>query len=173
MDKFSLRKFRWLIIGMLILLVGTTSGCEAFRRKFTRKKKEDPSQSQAGVIFDPIDYPDIVKSPAEIYRQHYSLWKVWQSDLPIVLENDANEKKVRYVLGQMKEQLTAMRALLKEEVRSSMDPYLNEIDSLSLEFDKSAVFRNKVDILSRIQKLGRDVRNHCSPDKMAASLVNL
>ncbi len=173
MDKVSLRKFRWLIIGMLIFLVGTTSGCEAFRRKFTRKKKEDPSQSQAGVIFDPIDYPDIVKSPAEIYRQHYSLWKVWHSDLSIVLENDANEKKVRYVLGQMKEHLTAMRALLKEDVRPQMDAYLKEIDSLSLEFEKSPAFRNKVDILSRTQKLGRDVRNRFSPDKITSSLVAL
>ncbi len=173
MVKILMHRFSWVLIIGLVFFVGVNSGCESLHRKFTRKKKVGISEAQSAVILDPIDYPDKVKSATEIYKQQYSLWKVWQSDLPNVIMENANEKKVRYVLGQMKEQLLAMQALLKEELRPQMDPYLKEIDSLFLEFEKSPAFRNKDDILSRIQRLGRDVRNRFSPDKITDSLASL
>lgn len=170
MSKKSLKRFRSLIVCVLVFFVGTTSGCESFRRKFIRKKKNADAYSQGDVIFDPVDYPDPVKSPLDNYRQYYALWKVWVSDLALAVEDNASEKKVRYTLGKIKEQILAMRQLLKQPVPAQMDLSLAEVESLNLEFEKSSAFRNKAGILSRIQKFRRDFRDHFEPARVAESL---
>jgi hypothetical protein len=171
MNKMDLHNFRWVVVLMLVFAVGTTSGCETLRKKFTRRKKNQVVQNEQVAILDPIDYPDKVKSADQAYQEHYSLWKVWMSDLTSIVEDNANEKKVLYTLGQIKEQLTAMRALLRETAQNQMDVYLKEVDDLSLEFEKSAAFRSKSAVVSRIRTLSRNVRNDFAPQKVSQGLA--
>ncbi len=173
MNKMYLHNFRWVVAFLLVFVVGTTSGCETLRKKFTRRKKNQVIENQQVAILDPIDYPDKVKSSDQAYQEHYALLKVWMSDLTLIVEDNANEKKVLYTLSQMKEQLMAMRAFLKETVQNQMDVYLKEVDDLSLEFKKSEAFRSKPAVVSRIRTLSRNVRNDFAPQKVSESLVAL
>ncbi len=173
MNKTYLHNFRWVVALVLIFTVGTTSGCETLRKKFTRRKKGEVVENPNAPILDPIDYPDKIKSAAQNYEEHYSLWKVWVSDLSSILEDNPNEKKVLYTLGQIKEQLAQMRSLLKKETGREMDSYLDQVDQLILEFKKEAAFRNKNAIVSQIHALSRNVRNRFSPEKIKDNLSSV
>lgn len=144
----------------LVVMVGVNSGCEPLRKKFIRKKKADAAEIQTTVVLDPIDYPDIVKTAGQIYQQHYNLWKVWQSELETIVADNANEKKVRYTLGQLKEQLSRMRDLLQKPAQVEMDRCIQDIEDLYAEFEKSAGFRNKTMISSKIRALRRNIKDH-------------
>ena len=170
MNRYALRDLRWTLMVFLIVMVGVNSGCEPLRKKFIRKKKADAAETQSTVILDPIDYPDIVKSAKQIYQQHYDLWKVWQSELETIVADNANEKKVQYTLGQMKEQLNGMRDLLQKSAQEEMDRYIQDIGDLNSEFGKSAGFRNKTMISSKIRALRRNIKDHFAPNKIAENL---
>jgi hypothetical protein len=170
MNRFTLRDLRWILMVFLIVMVGVGSGCEPLRKKFIRKKKTDAAEIQSTVILDPIDYPDIVKTAAQIYQQHYDLWKIWQSELEMIVADNANEKKVRYTLGQIEEQLNGMRDLLQKPAQEAMDLYIQDIQQLNSEFDKSAGFRNQSMISSKIRALRRNIKDHFAPNKVAVSL---
>ncbi|MCB9757619.1 MAG: hypothetical protein H6753_04245 [Candidatus Omnitrophica bacterium] len=170
MNRFALRDLRWIFMVILIVTVGVGSGCEPLRKKFVRKKKTDAAENQTTVILDPIDYPDIVKTAAQIYQQHYDLWKVWQSELETIVADNANEKKVQYVLGQIKEQLNGMRDFLQKPAQEKIDLYIQDIQQLNLEFEKSNGFRNQTMILSKIRALRRNIKDQFAPNKIANSL---
>ncbi len=159
--------------GMVFLLVGAvtmTSGCEPLRKKFIRKKKDDTSENQTAAILDPVDYPANVKSVGQVYSQHYSLWKVWLRDLEDIVADNASEKRVSHTLAQMREHLVAMQQLLKDVSREKIEIYVTEVDNLSREFEKSAPFRNKIALTSRIHNLGRKVKKFFAPDKIKDEL---
>lgn len=170
MNRFNVGDLRWILMVALVVMVGVNSGCEPLRKKFIRKKKIDAVETQSTVIFDPIDYPDIVKTTVQIYQQHYDLWKVWQSELEAIVADNANEKKIQYTLGQMKEQLNGMRDLLQKPAQEAMDRYMQDMEELNSEFEKSAGFRNKVMISSKIRALRRNIKDHFAPNKITDSL---
>ena len=172
MDKFFQYRMRISMILFLVFVVTVTCGCEPLRKKFTRKKKI-AVDNQAIAILDPIDYPDKIRSTAESYKEHYDLWRVWHSDLATIIEDNANEKKIRYTLGQMWEQLTAMQKLLTLESQKSMSVYINDVEVLTQEYEKPSAFRNKSVISSKVRALGRNVKEHFAPNKVQGSLAAL
>ncbi len=169
MDKF----LRLGAILFLTVAVMSTSGCEPLRKKFTRKKKIDATEAQAGAIYDPVDYPAVVKTSEEVYAQHYGLWKVWLGDLVANIESNANDKKIQYTLGQMQEQLSAMRSLLNADLQGQVDGYSGEVEQLSAEFKKPAGMRNKSVVESQIRSLDRRVKNGLAVDKVRDHLVSM
>lgn len=161
------------VILFLAVAVMSMSGCEPLRKKFTRKKKVDTMEAQAGAIYDPVDYPAVVKTKEEVYAQHYGLWKVWIGDLVANIEANANDKKIQYTLGQMQEQLAAMRSLLDTDLHGQVDGYSVEVEQLSAEFKKPAGMRNKTIVETQIRSLDRRVKNGLAVDKVRDHLVSM
>jgi hypothetical protein len=167
MDK-SLRFGMMLFLASAVLI---SSGCEPLRKKFMRKKKADVVQDK-GAIYDPIEYPAVVKTSAENYSQHYGLWKVWLGDLTLNMEGNANDKKIQYTLTQMQEQLAAMRNLLNPDFQTKVDGCLSEVAELSAEFAKPLALRNKAFLTSSIRSLDRRVKNDLALNKVRDHLVS-
>lgn len=162
-------RWRCAVAILIVMTILSAAGCEPLRKKFIRKKKGE-DQPQITAILDPVEYPEKVKTIGQIYEEHYAIWKVWQAELETNLINNANDKKVRSTIRQIKEQLTSMRLLLKEDVRPAMDPLIVRIDRLDNVFDSSPDLRNKDLVLSRVRALGKDIKNQYAPRKISGLL---
>src|SRR3989338_8775878 len=119
---------------VLVLLVAMLSGCEPLRKKFTRQKKKDQSQSSQFIpVLDPLDYPDKVQTPEEKYRHSFSLWQVWHKELMMRLEEQASDKKINYTFNQVMVQLTEMEKLLTGEKQEKLGEYIGQLSGLQQE----------------------------------------
>ena len=147
------------------VLVLTLSSCTPLRRKFTRKKKKDRSESQKFIpVLEPIDYPEKVYSSLERYKQHYSLWKVWDRDLLQTIESDGSDKRQKYLLGQAIEQLEGMKELLADEKKTGFVLLIDGLREVRGVYKKSASMRNKFSIRKKIERNSRKIRNGFAPD---------
>lgn len=111
---------------LVVMLVISFSGCEAFVRKFTRKKKEEVKE----VVVSPEEYPDNPYTPQENYRQHFTFWKLWQDEVISNLNAKANHKRLMSSVNEALKNLTAMQSLLREEQSGEMLKYVQETQSL-------------------------------------------
>lgn len=163
------KKWRSAVTIFLVVSFICAAGCEPLRKKFIRKKKNE-EQTQVTAILDPIEYPGTIKTIGNIYEERYAIWKVWQDELETNLINNANDKKIRSTIRQIKEQLTALRLLLQEDARPGMDPFFVRLDRLDNIFDNSPDLRNKDLVLSRVRALGKDIKNQYAPRKISGLL---
>lgn len=166
---------RALRLGLCLFLtvaVFGTSGCESLHKKFVRKKKNDDTEVQNGAIYDPVDYPAVVKTSSQIYAQHYALWKVWYGDLMTNVDEGVNDKKTRSTLTQMQEQLAAMRELLNADLQAKVDGYSKELEQLTAEFQKPAELRNKTALSAQVRSLGRRFKSDLAVDKVQDHLAS-
>jgi len=159
------------IILFLASAVLTTSGCEPLRKKFVRKKNIDTTEDKLGAIYDPIEYTSVVKTSAEIYSQHFNLWKVWLGDLMTQVSDNANAKKLQSTVTQMQEQLSAMRGLLNADSQRQVDEYLVELEKLKVAFQKPLEMRNKTALMSQIRFLDRRVKDTLALKKVKDQLL--
>ena len=137
----------------------TSSGCEPFRKKFTRQKKKDESPtSQFVPVLDPVDYPDKVESPPELYRHHFSLWQVWDRELIMRIEEHASNKKINDTVDQSLTQLTEMQKLLTGEKQKKLSEYVAQLNALKKDLEQPAAVRNDNSIQRKIERIGKNVR---------------
>ncbi len=168
---FKRNLFQVNMVLALCLVVFVTTGCEPLRKKFVRKKKDGDETTQVTAILDPQDYPEKIKAAGEIYKEHYGLWKIWQNDLLLSVEDDRGDRRVLSTINQMQEQLRAMGNLLTENKRQALDSQFNELRFIENKFQNSSAFRNKDELTSRIRLLGRTMRDNFSPEKVKDSLA--
>ncbi len=171
MNKFFGCRVRGGMIFLLLFIVIANSGCETFRKKLSRKKKTDIVDNQATAILDPIEYQAVIKTAAQLYQEHYSLWKVWQSDLENIIEDKTNERKLRYTVGQIREQLGQMQKLLVAASQAKMDEYLQELDRIDDQLENIPEFRNRTVLTSQIRFLGRNIKKNFAPEKIQDHLL--
>ena len=143
---------------LLVLFVMTVSGCEPLRKKFTRHKKKDESQSQVIPVLDPIDYPNAVESPEASYRQYFSLWQVWDKELVMRIGEHASDKKISFTFNQLLLQLTEMEKLLSGEKRQKLKEYIMQLSALQKDLDEPAGVRNDNLIQRKIERIGKNLR---------------
>lgn len=148
----------------LCVLFLASSGCVPLRKKFTRQKKRDHKTDPRFIpVLDPLDYPEAVYSAEESYRQHYSLWRVWDKDFLQVLERDGSEKRQKYLLVQSIEQLDEMRSLLNEDKKVELMVLINALKDVHKSYDRSSSMRSKFSTRSKIQRNAKLIRNGFSP----------
>lgn len=115
-----IRRPQWLVtVSMLLVVCVSCSSCETLRKKFTRQKKKDQSEStDFNPVLEPQDYPAPEYNAAENYKEHYDLVKVWYKDLTDgVTQKEDNDGRVRYALKQIDGHLDGMASLLAKEKR--------------------------------------------------------
>ncbi len=111
---------RWLAFTLVIFMLANLTGCEAVRKKFTRKKKE------------PVKIPRLYqvkkyekKPTPELYKKHYAYWSSWQSELIRVLGQ--NHKKDMRCIEEIAGNLRDMQNILVPEKGAILG---NHIDKL-------------------------------------------
>jgi hypothetical protein len=148
------------------LLVGVTllsAGCEPLRKKFRRQKKEVKKEEFIPVL-DPIDYPPSRVSSVEKYKYHFSLWQVWSKDLRHMLDEETMDKRKKYLMAQMVQELADMKEWTPAEYIPHVDQALKEYGIVQKELDKPEIMRNQGTIEGRIRRTENYVRNTLDPE---------
>ena len=155
---------RKIIFIFLITLFAISSiGCDTLHRKFVRKKKEKETSGVVPIL-EPEEYPSVVHSPEQRYRQHYVLWKVWDKELQETSRRVENDKKEKYDLVQMLEQLREMKKLVAKEKQPGLNAVIDEVENVNDQYNQPAGLRNHYSITKQLRMQGKIVRQHYSPD---------
>jgi len=104
-----------------VFLVLNLMGCEAFVRKFTRKKKDTGQKEE--MVLAPVEYKPAMDH-AQSYKQYLLFWKSWQDELISALLSNASVKKRLDCASQAIKNLISMKALLSQDKQAIMDKYI-------------------------------------------------
>lgn len=151
------------------LMVALSSGCETFRKKFTRKKKKAEVNNEFIPILEPIDYPSKAQDPTQQYKYHYSLWKVWEKDLLQAFTEVNNDKRQKYLLGQMIEQLEKMASCLVLEKEGSLKILIGEYDVVAQILDRPLAMRDVGSLKLKVERINKKIRSVFNPQLLEAS----
>ena len=164
-------KYFFILICLFFYTLSLT-GCEPLRKKFKRKKKQDKTASSEFIpVLEPIDYPEPRTSPAEQYKYHYSLWKVWYKDfMQNFYEND-NQKRAKYLLDQVIIQVQEMKKSVQVEKQAELDGYLKEFVNLRNDLEKPEGLQNRISLKNRLDLVEKKMRNACKPPLMENYLL--
>ena len=117
-----------LLVTSYLLLV-TLIGCDAFVRKFTRKRKKE-NLPQEEMVLVPQEYKAPVVAKDELYRQYFFFWKSWHDELIQALTTGANYKKQIDCANEAIKNLQQLKSLLKPEKQKQLDAYINQLNDL-------------------------------------------
>lgn len=156
----------------LLCFVFSSSGCEPFRKKFTRKKKEEKVEEFIPVL-DPIDYPASVRSPEQDYRRVYGLWKVWQKELLQEMESGESQKRQAYLFQEVMTQLNEMKKLLKEDKKKELEPLIKSYDAVRQEYDSPSIMRRSTTLKRQVERNGQAIVNNFNPKEVSESIISL
>ncbi|MFA5146350.1 MAG: hypothetical protein WC515_03100 [Candidatus Omnitrophota bacterium] len=126
-----------LTIFLIFFLAVNLTGCDALRKKFTRKKKDAVKMPR---IYQVKKYEK--KPTPELYKKHYSYWMTWQSELIRVLgENHKKDMRcIEEIVGNLKD----MRSILVKEKGDELTPHIEKMESL-----RDSIFRNEISQANR------------------------
>jgi hypothetical protein len=122
-----MKYMRFFKILIIVILVIDLAGCDAFVRKFTRKKKKDDVQEE--LVLAPEEYKDTRTSEAK-YRQNFMYWKAWQDELiESLLMNKSLKKRVDCAEQSLK-YLAELKPLLNAKKQQELGTYLSRLADL-------------------------------------------
>ncbi len=171
MAKPNIVKVYALIFCLLAVSV-SLSACEPLRKKFTRQKKHNASEEQDFVpVLEPQDYPAPERNPPEIYKQHYTLIKVWYKDLWVALDERGSDKRQKYLLKQIHGHIDEMRKLVQPAQQTELDHLANLLSYYDTSFNVALPLRNISRIHSDLRAFDRMLRDHLRIDKVKGDLV--
>lgn len=157
------------VLAFLVFMTGTM-GCEPLRKKFVRKKKE--RTSAVVPVLEPVEYPPEQYSADSLYRQRYSLWKVWFKDLTVAMSEGDSAKRVLHILDQLTLQLRALQPLVVESKRERLDHFLGGLNGIKGEYEKPEPLRHDVILRNKARSLDRAFRAEFSPQRMSEALTS-
>ncbi len=145
----SLKIFYKKIISLILIfcIFSTLGGCEAFRRKFVRKKKTPDEPIE--MILEPQAYPDVPVVSEAMYREYFTFWKSWHTELISFLEKGANVKKQKECIQEAVMNLTKLSQLLQEELSNKLIRYIKELQGIKSQIDTGNLSSDTTNILRR------------------------
>lgn len=130
-----------LSIIVIITVLFNLTGCEAVRKKFTRKKKI----VKAPRIYQVKKYEK--KPTPELYKKHYAYWASWQSEIIKVLGQ--NHKKdmrcIEEILGNLKD----MQNILVKEKADELEPRIDALTKVREMIFNEDLTSIRVDMIKR------------------------
>ena len=129
------RKKVGLPLVMLLSLIIVFSGCEGFRKKFVRKRKQKNTQEEMVIV--PRDYNEHPFPPDVLYKQYFVYWKAWNQELVTALHNQSSDKKILSCAEQSYTNLKKMSTYLNDEKVEELKPYLEKTERLREEIASS------------------------------------
>lgn len=143
---------RFLAMLVLFCLVLNLTGCEALRKKFTRKKKE------------PVKIPRVYqvkkyeKKPSpELYKKHYAYWRSWQSELIQVLGR--NHKKDMRCIEEIVGNLSDMENILIPEKAEALRARIEKLKKVKdTIFNENLTQANKSSVMMTLEREDRYIK---------------
>ncbi len=154
---------------LMSIIVTSLSGCEPFRKKFVRQKKGDKAKKGFQPILQPEEYPAVVRSSAERYRYHYSMWKVWSKDLEKALRLKENDKRTLNMINEIMVHFEQMKMYIPQSKQADLMRAANDIEKIRSAFDKEPIFRSYSSLRNLLNRSSKFVRSHLSPDDVFGS----
>ncbi len=160
-----------LSVTMIVVLCLSLEGCSSLGKKFIRKKK-DTAQEDVIPVLNPVDYPAPQWTSKDRYQQFYEMFKIWQKDALVTLDDRPSDKQIRYKFSQMAVQLEGMRGLLKGKSLELVNDVFLDYQAITAVYEEPAAFRSAVTIKSRVNRLGDRVVSELDPDLVKEDLID-
>ncbi|MGA2774603.1 MAG: hypothetical protein ABSE81_00845 [Candidatus Omnitrophota bacterium] len=162
----SLRKLFSAVV--ICFLIFSLTGCEAFTRKFTRKKKDVSPQEELVLV------PEVYKNTAskeEQYRQYFIFWKAEHGELiEALLQNKPNKKKVKSAQEAIKH-LENMKSLLNEAAQKQLNGYIARLKDILDAIGNDTYGGNNDFYRVKAENIERDIMKDFSYNKIKNSLL--
>lgn len=163
----NLKKVIFLVIAYF--LCANLIGCDAFVRKFTRKKKTTEG-NEVEMVLAPVEYKAPVMTKEERYRQVFLYWQSWQSELVEALTSSRNYKKTMDCVNQSLENLNNIKLLLSGEYEKKALNYYNRLNSLKSRIANDIYFNEVAVSRMDAERIRRDIFRDLSITKVKKSL---
>ncbi len=166
MKKYPLSAIRYPLI---LFLIFSLLGCEAFVRKFTRKSKKDKAPEE--MVLAPEEWKGPKMTKEEKYRQYFIFWQSWHDELINALLSNASQKKRLDCLEQAIKNLVGMRGLLNESKQKQLDVYLRQFNDLREEIQSDIYGSAKDSYRLNAEKLRMNILQRFSYDDIKNDLI--
>ena len=175
MNNYRLRRFKKQIAQIIILatcysLLTTLMGCDAFVRKFTRKRKKENLPKEE-LVLAPEEYKPPKMTKEEVYRQYVLYWKSWHDELINSLSGGASHKKQIYCANEALKNLDSLRGTLQEARQKKLDIYINQLKDLKKEIEKDLYGNNVSSNRLTAERIRRSILRDFSYNKIKDYLV--
>ena len=168
---------RHVTFGMIALLTVcvTCSSCETLRKKFTRQKKKDQSESADFIpVLEPQDYPSPEYNALENYKEHYTLIRVWYKDLQSALvEKDDSDGRVKYALRQINGHLDGMIMLVDKSRKPALEGLRGLLKNYTDALSTPHASRNRSLLQSDLRAFDKKLRHDLRVDVIKKDLIKL
>lgn len=156
-------------IMIVFLLAGSLCGCDAFRKKFVRKPKDE---KEVKVVVNTREYASQY-SRKQIYEKYFLFWKAANDELLGLLDIQKTSRKKRiYYAKKIGENLLQMQKLLAPEKQKVLDAYILEQKQIAVELKKYSLSPGKkLQIKSILRKQRREVRKEFSYKNIEEYLI--
>ena len=140
-----------ILVIILSLSIGLI-GCEAVRKKFTRKKKETTKMPH---MYQVKKYE---KQPTpELYKKHFSYWSSWSDELIGVLGQ--NHKKDSRCIEEIVSNLTDMQNILVPEKAAGLEVHIERMKRIrEMISSGDLTFANKDTIKRTLEREDRFIK---------------
>jgi hypothetical protein len=134
----------------LIILIFTINivGCDAFARKFTRKKKQQESlepvlvpEEKSGLFFD-----NDTK-----YKNYFVYWRSWHDELMQTMYEHSLKRK-KYCINQAISNLELMSDLLTAEKKKELGGYIAEMKKIQGDIETDVTLEENI-IIQRLKDI--------------------
>ena len=161
----SLKKLFFVVA--IYFLVFNLIGCEAFVRKFTRKKDKEPQEE---MVLAPEPYKNTA-SKEDMYRQSFIYWKAEHEELiSALLENKPAKKRIKSAQESIKH-LENMKVLLNDAKQKQLGGYINRMKDLSDNIRDDSYGTNNNLYRLKAENIKRDILRDFSYNKIKNSLL--
>ncbi len=150
----KLKKF--IIIFGLLVMCFELIGCDAFVRKFTRKKKKSAGPQEEMVI-SPVEYPAPFLSKEQQYRKYFLYWQSWQDELIDALLYPTSRKRMIDCADQSIENLKSMQGMLNDKTKARLGSYIDQMKGLKGKIESNIYNQDISYVRFSVERIRRDV----------------
>lgn len=130
------RKHPLTVFIILCCCLSLLTGCEAIRRKFTRKRKTIENKEE--VVIVPRDYDEHPFPPDALYKQYFAYWKAWNQELIGSLSDpEESYKRIMSSSQQSIVNLKKMCSYLTDEKAKGLNDYVAKLEKIQAEIQKA------------------------------------
>ncbi|HSA31996.1 MAG TPA: hypothetical protein P5160_09410 [Candidatus Omnitrophota bacterium] len=156
---------------VIIVLCLSLEGCSSLGKKFIRKKK-DITEEEVIPVLNPVDYPAPQWTSKDRYQQFYEMFKIWQKDALVALDDRPSDKQIRYKFSQMAVQLEGMKGLLQGKSLEILNEVVLDHQAITAIYEEPAAFRSTITTKNRVKKLGDRVISELDPELVKEDLID-
>ena len=157
-----------LLVAISWLLIINLIGCEAFVKKFTRKKKGE--EKEEILVIAPEEYKD-TRTAEQKYRDAFDFWKSWQDELVESLLQKKSNKKIKSCADEAIKNLLEMRAMLNIEKQKALDVYIDRMKSLKKSIESDIYGNNSSTYMEKADQLKMNISQKFSYRDVAKYLI--